>query len=89
MDVQMALGADIIMAFDECTEYPADRTRARQSLELTLRWARRSQQHFNTHTNGGQSLFGIVQGGMYPGSAPRVLPNSWSPWISPATPSAG
>ena len=42
MDVQMALGADIIMAFDECTEYPADRGRALQSLELTLRWARRS-----------------------------------------------
>src|SRR5216684_4345259 len=66
MDVQMALGADIIMAFDECTEYPADRARARQSLELTLRWAKRSQQHFNAHTNGGQSLFGIVQGGMFP-----------------------
>ena len=66
MDVQMALGADIIMAFDECTEYPADRARARQSLELTLRWAKRSQQHFNPHTNGGQSLFGIVQGGMFP-----------------------
>ena len=66
MDVQMALGADIVMAFDECTEYPADRARARQSLELTLRWAKRSQQHFNAHANGGQSLFGIVQGGMYP-----------------------
>src|ERR1700730_5600281 len=45
MDVQIALGADIIMAFDECTEYPADRGRALQSLELTLRWARRSLQH--------------------------------------------
>ena len=66
MDVQMALGADIIMAFDECTEYPADRARALQSLELTLRWAGRSQQHFNHHANAGQSLFGIVQGGMYP-----------------------
>ena len=66
MDVQMALGADIIMAFDECTEYPADRGRALQSLELTLRWARRSQQHFNQHAGAGQSLFGIVQGGMYP-----------------------
>jgi queuine tRNA-ribosyltransferase len=66
MDVQMALGADIIMAFDECTEYPADRGRALQSLELTLRWARRSLQHVEQHGNGGQSLFGIVQGGMYP-----------------------
>ena len=38
---QIALGADIIMAFDECTEYPADRERARQSMELTVRWAQR------------------------------------------------
>jgi len=70
MDVQMALGADIIMAFDECTEYPADRGRALQSLELTLRWARRSLQHLQQNGSGGQSpaqsLFGIVQGGMYP-----------------------
>jgi queuine tRNA-ribosyltransferase len=43
MEVQIALGADIIMAFDECTEYPADRERMRQSMELTLRWARRSK----------------------------------------------
>ena len=67
MDVQMALGADIVMAFDECTEYPADRDRARQSLELTLRWAVRSQKHFLDHRQENrQSLFGIVQGGMYP-----------------------
>jgi queuine tRNA-ribosyltransferase len=66
MDVQLALGADIIMAFDECTEYPADRARAKQSLDLTLRWAKRSHQHFYQHTDGTQSLFGIVQGGMYP-----------------------
>ena len=66
MDVQLALGADIVMAFDECTEYPAGRDRAQQSLQLTLRWARRSQQHFNLHSDGSQALFGIVQGGMYP-----------------------
>ena len=71
MDVQLALGADIIMAFDECTEYPADRSRAQQSLELTLRWAARSQKHFLDHRydyqpDSTQSLFGIVQGGMYP-----------------------
>ena len=70
MDVQLALGADIIMAFDECTEYPADRARAQQSLDLTLRWAARSQNHFQQHRHrfdpeGKQSLFGIVQGGMY------------------------
>jgi queuine tRNA-ribosyltransferase len=47
--VQLALGADIVMAFDECTEYPADRTRARQSLDLTLRWAARSKNYFDAH----------------------------------------
>jgi queuine tRNA-ribosyltransferase len=76
MDVQIALGADIVMAFDECTEYPADLTRAQSSLELTLRWARRSKDHFDRHLDEvpwaasfpgqTQSLFGIVQGGMFP-----------------------
>jgi queuine tRNA-ribosyltransferase len=75
IDVQIALGADIAMAFDECTEYPADRARAEESLRLTLAWARRSLDHFRAHCHevpwhvelGGrrQSLFGIVQGGMY------------------------
>jgi queuine tRNA-ribosyltransferase len=75
MDVQIALGADICMAFDECTEYPADRSRAEESLRLTMAWARRSLDHFREHRDevvwrdelGGrvQSLFGIVQGGMY------------------------
>src|SRR5580658_1579630 len=75
IDVQVALGADIAMAFDECTEYPADRPRAQESLRLTMAWARRSLDHFNAHRHevtwheelGGQtqSLFGIVQGGMY------------------------
>jgi queuine tRNA-ribosyltransferase len=88
IDVQIALGADILMAFDECTEYPADRNRAEDSLRLTLAWAERSLNHFRAHChevpwyeepwvpqvprNWGpgnerqtQSLFGIVQGGMY------------------------
>jgi queuine tRNA-ribosyltransferase len=75
MDVQIALGADIAMAFDECTEYPADRARAEESLRLTMAWARRSLDHFRAHRDevvwggelGGQTqnLFGIVQGGMY------------------------
>jgi len=47
--VQLALGADIVMAFDECTEYPADLARARQSLDLTLRWAMRSKNYFDAH----------------------------------------
>lgn len=49
MDVQIALGSDIAMAFDECTEYPADYARARASLEITLRWAKRSREHFEAH----------------------------------------
>lgn len=75
VDVQIALGADIAMAFDECTEYPADRARSQSSLELTLRWAERSKQHFEKHQQEvpwfrsldgqTQNLFGIVQGGMY------------------------
>ena len=46
---QIGLGADIIMAFDECTEHPAGRERARASMELTLRWAERSKRHFEEH----------------------------------------
>jgi queuine tRNA-ribosyltransferase len=46
MDAQISLGADIMMAFDECTEYPAGRSRAQQSMELTLRWAARSKARF-------------------------------------------
>ncbi|HSA92600.1 MAG TPA: tRNA guanosine(34) transglycosylase Tgt, partial [Terriglobales bacterium] len=46
---QIALGADIIMAFDECTEFPADERRARQSMELTLRWAERCKRYFDEH----------------------------------------
>jgi queuine tRNA-ribosyltransferase len=64
-----------IMAFDECTEHPADRQRTRESMEMTLRWARRSKDHFEAHKDevpwsedaagNHQALFGIVQGGMY------------------------
>ena len=115
MEIQIALGADIMMAFDECTEHPATRERARESMEMTTRWARRSKDYFEAHKDevpwsqpgrkppalsssdashsspaggqpssslsrqisGTQSLFGIVQGGMYPDlrreSAERLL----------------
>ncbi len=76
MATQIALGADIIMAFDECTEYPAEPHRLRASMEMTLRWAQRSKNYFEQHKHEvpwgsdsqdqGQSLFGIVQGGMDP-----------------------
>src|SRR5207245_3861249 len=46
---QIGLGADIIMAFDECTEYPAEPSRVRSSMELTLRWAERSKKYFEEH----------------------------------------
>jgi queuine tRNA-ribosyltransferase len=49
MAAQIGLGADIVMAFDECTEYPADRARTKASMELTLRWAERSKRYFEEH----------------------------------------
>jgi len=49
MEAEIGLGADIIMAFDECTEFPAERERARASMEMTLRWAERSKKYFEAH----------------------------------------
>ncbi|MEM9102940.1 MAG: tRNA guanosine(34) transglycosylase Tgt [Pseudomonadota bacterium] len=63
MSVQKALGSDIVMIFDECTPYPATEEEAKQSMELSLRWALRSR---NAHGDSPAALFGIVQGGMYP-----------------------
>jgi queuine tRNA-ribosyltransferase len=51
MEAQIGLGADIMMAFDECTEFPADRERMRTSMEMTLRWAERSKNYFEEHKN--------------------------------------
>jgi len=62
MVVQRALGADIVMIFDECTPYPATESEARTSMELSLRWAQRSK---DAHADNPAALFGIVQGGMY------------------------
>ncbi len=89
---EIGLGADIIMAFDECTEHPAEYARAQASMEMTLRWAARSKKYFEDHKHEvpwfdegpalakrrlergtrvlergtHQTLFGIVQGGMFP-----------------------
>ena len=63
VEIQEALGADIIMAFDECIPFPATHDYARESLERTIRWARRCRA---AKKDTGQALFGIVQGGMYP-----------------------
>ena len=62
MQVQRELGSDIVMIFDECTPYPATLTEARESMELSLRWAKRSKQ---AHEGNEAALFGIVQGGMH------------------------
>ena len=62
MQVQRDLGADVVMIFDECTPYPATEKEARDSMELSLRWAKRSKE---AHGNNPAALFGIVQGGMY------------------------
>jgi queuine tRNA-ribosyltransferase len=79
VDVQACLGSDIAMVFDECVEHPATHDRARESLELTLRWARRGRGHFlrlreqalnegpsPSFTNPNQAQFGIIQGGTFP-----------------------
>jgi len=62
MAVQQRLGSDIVMAFDECTPYPADEATAEQSMSLSMRWAQRCRDAYE----GSGALFGIVQGGMYP-----------------------
>ncbi len=63
MQAQISLGADIIMAFDECTEHPADTRRTRESMELTLRWAARSKKYFEEHQHEVPWHEGVNQGG--------------------------
>ncbi len=74
MAVQQTLGSDIVMAFDECTPYPATLDEAQSSMALSMRWAARSKA---AHGGKGGALFGIVQGGVYPAlrteSAERLL----------------
>ena len=71
MEVQHDLNADITMIFDECTPYPASENEARDSMQLSLRWAARSRARFDelktAEPERGEALFGIVQGGMYDG----------------------
>ena len=62
MAIQRSLGSDIVMIFDECTPYPATEVEARDSMELSLRWAQRCK---DAHGDSTAALFGIVQGGMY------------------------
>jgi queuine tRNA-ribosyltransferase len=66
MQVQRELGSDIAMVFDDCTAFPATESEARTSMELSLRWARRSHDAYFASDPPG-TLWGIVQGGLYPG----------------------
>ena len=70
IQVQRDLGSDIVMIFDECTPYPATEKQARESMELSLRWAKRSK---DAHGDSQSALFGIVQGGMYESLRDRSL----------------
>ncbi|MCC5987019.1 MAG: tRNA guanosine(34) transglycosylase Tgt [Pararhodobacter sp.] len=63
MEIQRLLGSDIVMAFDECTPFPADHATARRSMELSMRWAQRSRDAFGDRQ--GHALFGIQQGSVY------------------------
>jgi len=65
MRIQRTLDSDIVMIFDECTPYPATEKVARESMELSLRWAGRSRRAFDDLSNPN-ALFGIVQGGVHP-----------------------
>ena len=70
MSVQQTLGSDIAMVFDDCTPYPATHQNARESMERSLRWARRCR---DAHSSDQQVLFGIAQGGIYPDLRVRSL----------------
>jgi queuine tRNA-ribosyltransferase len=67
IDVQLALGSDIMMVLDECLEFPATHEAARVSMERTIRWARAAYAHYRSHgDDGNRACFPIVQGSMYP-----------------------
>ena len=62
MDIQRSLNSDVVMCFDECTPFPADKPAVHESMALSMRWAARSKQAFEGNPN---SLFGIIQGGVH------------------------
>src|SRR4029078_6186375 len=66
MDVQIALGSDIIMALDDCLAYPATIETATASMRRSMEWAARCHSYFRQRAPEGQELFGIVQGGVFP-----------------------
>ena len=66
MEIQRALGSDIAMVFDDCTEYPVGYVDAEASMELSMRWAGRCRDYWDRQDDGGRALFGIVQGSIFP-----------------------
>ena len=66
IEIQVALGADLIMPLDECLPYPITHEKARHSMDLTLRWAQRCKESFRKSNSNTQALFGIVQGATFP-----------------------
>lgn len=62
MDIQRSLNSDVVMCFDECTPFPAEKDEVKASMELSMRWAERSKRAFEDNPN---ALFGIIQGGIY------------------------
>jgi queuine tRNA-ribosyltransferase len=87
MAAQIGLGADIVMAFDECTEYPADRSRTQASMELTLRWAARSKKYFEEHKHevpwAGNARVGTATLGCPSGRRPDFSPSRKAPQSGP------
>jgi queuine tRNA-ribosyltransferase len=65
-EIQLALGSDIVMCFDECPPFPCDEARALKALEQTTRWAKRCKEAFGRADVGGRLLYGITQGAIYP-----------------------
>ena len=65
IQIQRELGADLIVVLDECTPFHVNKEYTRKSMEMSHRWALRSNSEFQLHNNGTQSLYGIIQGGIY------------------------
>lgn len=75
VDIQLALGSDVMMVLDECLEYPVSHEHARRSMERTVRWAQQAFKHFRaTGDDGRRALFPIVQGSMYPDLRRECVP---------------
>jgi queuine tRNA-ribosyltransferase len=75
IEIQRSLGSDIVMIFDDCTPYPSGYVDAEDSMERSLRWAKRCREQWSNHEDGTRALFGIVQGSVYPDLRKRSAEN--------------